>query len=157
MWIGLNVCFSISVRLDGILLNCALLIDVLKSTPRECQPVFPATVWQKDLDNQDKSLKAQFSFAFHLSGNKTWCSGEDKQCLSLLNTETSRQKRLACGQTGMWAEKQTERHVDIKGRILSDRQARRPTDKRTGCNSYHDRFNIHVRAFPWRHAGAKKG
>lgn len=149
-WIGLNVCFSISARLDGILPNCALLIDVLKSTPRECQPVVPATIWQKDLDNQDKSLKAQFSFAFHLSANRTWRSGEDKQCLSLLNSETSRQKRMACGQTGMWADKQTERHVDIKGRRpkLSERKAWRQVDIPRVTD---------VRALPWEHAGVRRG
>lgn len=113
MGIGLNVCFSISVCLDDILPNWALLIDVLKSTPWECS--LPAIIWQEDLDNQDKSLKAQFSFAFHLSANGTWCSGEDKQCLSPRSKrETSRQKRLACGQTGMWTDRHVGRQADRK-------------------------------------------
>lgn len=50
---------------------------------------------------------------------------------------------MACGQTGMWADKQTERHVDIKGRRpkLSDRKARRQVDIPRLTDL------IHVRAF----------
>lgn len=138
----------LSAHLDGILPRCTLLIDVLKSTHRECQPVVPATAWQKDLDNQDKSLKAQFSFAFHLTANRTWRSGEDKQRLSLLNSETSRQKRLACGQTGMWADKETERHVHIKEGGLNYQ-----TERQDSRWTYHNRQIECVWASLWEHAG----
>lgn len=69
---------------------------------------------------------------------------EDKQCLSLLDAEASRQKRLACGRTGMWADKPTERHVDVGGR---DGQARRQTDT--------ERSVIHVQAVLWEHADVR--
>lgn len=112
---SLMLASPLALRLDSILLSGASLNDVLKSTP----PLFDRRIW-----TIRTSLKAQFSFAFHLSANRTWCSGEDKQCLSPLNAETSRQKRLACGRAG----RHVGREGDIKGFMLSGRRRCRQMD-----------------------------
>lgn len=95
------------------------------------------------LNNQDKSLKANFPLHSIWVPTEPDILGDDKQCLS--NKGKRDKKRLTCGKIGTWAYQPKDRGVDVKGSrpVISGRKSWRQVGVQEWTDLLYTRENFY--------------